>query len=147
MILGWYWLPNSLLNLTQKLNLFYVPEVNYVLLFSLLSPVQFLETPWTAAHQSSLSFTVSRSLLKLMSVDSLMSSNHLILYGPLLLLPSIFPIIRVFSNEYSGLISFRIEWFDLLAVQEWSIDHLSWRIYSQSGNLARSGWNSVLFLY
>ena len=51
------------------------------------------------------------------------------------------------SNEYSGLISFRIDWFDLLAVQEWSTDHLSWCIYSQSGNLARSGWNSILFLY
>ena len=169
MILGWYWLPNSVLNLTQKLNLLYVPKVKYVLLFSLLNPVRFLATPWTAAHQSSLSFTVSRSLLKLMSVDSLMSSNHLILYGHLLLLPSIFPIIRVFSNEsalhirwsnycsfsfsislsneYSGLISFRIDWFDLLAVQKWSIDHLNWYIYSQSRNLAKSGWDSVLFLY
>ena len=96
-------------------------------------------TPWTAAHQASLSFTVSMSLLKLMSVESVMPSNHLILCSPLLLLPSIFPSIRVFSiesvlcirwpkyqsfkfsispsNEYSGLISFRIDWFDLLSVQ------------------------------
>ena len=96
-------------------------------------------TPWTAAHQSSLSFTISRSLLKLMSIESVMPSNHLILCRPLLLLPSIFPSIRVFSSEsalhirwpkywsfsfsispsseYSGLISFRMDWLDLLAVQ------------------------------
>ena len=96
-------------------------------------------TPWTAAHQASLSFTISLSLLKLMSIESVTPSNHLILCHPLLL-PSIFPNIRVFSNEsalcsrwpkywcfyfrispsseYSGLISFRIDWFDLLAVQE-----------------------------
>ena len=97
------------------------------------------ETPWTAAHQASLSITNSRSLLKLMSIESVMPSNHLILCCPLLLLPSIFPSIRVFSNkpvlhiswpkywsfsfntsppnQFSGLISFRIDWFDLLAVQ------------------------------
>ena len=94
-------------------------------------------TPWTAAHQSSLSFTISWSLLKLLSIESMMSSNHLILCHPLILLPSVLPSIRVFSsesalqvanvlsfsftispsNEYSGLISFRIDWFDLLAVQ------------------------------
>ena len=96
-------------------------------------------TPWTAALQASLSFTISRSLLKLMSIEFVMPSNHLILCRPLLLLPSIFPSIRVFSNEsvlhirwskywtfsfsispfneYSGLISFRIDWFNLLAVQ------------------------------
>ena len=94
-------------------------------------------TPWTAACQASLSFTVSQSLLKLMSMESVIPSNHLILCRPLLLLPSIFPNIRVFSNElalhirwpkywsfrispsneYSGLISFKIDWFDLLAVQ------------------------------
>ena len=95
-------------------------------------------TPWTAALQASLSFTISQSLLKLMSVESVMPFNHLILCHPLLLLPSIFPSIRVFSNElafpmvgkywsssfsnsssneYSELISFRIDWFDLLAVQ------------------------------
>ena len=96
-------------------------------------------TPWTTAHQASLSITNSQSLLKLMSIESVMSSNHLTLYHPLLLLPSIFPSIRVFShestlpirwpkywsfsfsispsNEYSGLISFRMDWLDLLAVQ------------------------------
>ena len=96
-------------------------------------------TLWTGAHQASLSITSSQSLLKLMSIESVMPSNHLILCHPLLLLPSIFPSIRVFSNEsvlrikwpkywsfsfnispskeYSGLISFRIDWLDLLAVQ------------------------------
>ena len=96
-------------------------------------------TPWTAAHQASLSVTNSWSLLKLMSIESVMTSNHLILCQPLLLPPSIFPSIRVFSNEsvlcirwpkdwsfnfsispyneYLGLISFRMDWLDLLAVQ------------------------------
>ena len=96
-------------------------------------------TPWTAACQASLSFTSSQSLLKLMSVDLVMPSNHLILCRPLLLLPSIFPSIRVISNEsvlcirwpkywsfsfsispsneYLGLISFKIDWYDLLDVQ------------------------------
>ena len=96
-------------------------------------------TPWTAAHHASLSITISWSLLRLMSIKSVMPSNHLILCHPLLLLPSIFPSIRVFSSEaalcirwpkyrhfsfdtspssvHSGLISFRIDWFDLLAVQ------------------------------
>ena len=109
-----------------------------LLLFS-RSVVSNSETPWTAAHQTSLSFTISQSLLKLMSIELVMPSNHLILCCPLLLPPSIFPSIRVFSsalalrirwpkywsfsfsispsNEYSGLISFRIDWFDLLAVQ------------------------------
>ena len=104
-----------------------------------LSRVQLFATPWTAACQASLSITNSRSLLKLMSITSVMPSNHLILCHPLLLLPSIFPSIRVFSNdsvlhirwpkywnfsisisasnEYSGLISFRMDWLDLLAVQ------------------------------
>ena len=101
-----------------------------------LSRVQPFVTPWTAAHQASLSITNSWSLLKLMSMELVMPSNHLILCRPRLL-PSIFPSIRVFSsesvlrfrwpqywsfsispsNEYSGLISFRIDWFDLLAVQ------------------------------
>ena len=105
----------------------------------LLSRVQLFVTPWTAACQASLSITNSRSLLKLMSIESVMPSNQLILCHSLLLLPSIFPIIRVFSkesvlcirwpkywsftfnispsNEYSGPISFRIVWFDCLAVQ------------------------------
>ena len=94
-------------------------------------------TPRTAARQASLSFTIYQSLLKPVSIELVMPSNHLILCHPLLLLPSIFPSIRVFSNEsalritwpeywsfsispcieYSGLISFRIDWFDLLAVQ------------------------------
>ena len=97
-------------------------------------------TPWTVACQASLSITNSQSLLKLMSIESVMPSNHLNLCHPILLLPSIFPSIRIFpnesvlhirwpkywsfsfsislSNEYSGLISFKIDWFDLLAVQE-----------------------------
>ena len=96
-------------------------------------------TPWTAAHQASLSFTVSQSLLKLMSIESVMAYSGFVLCCPLLLLPSIFPSIKVFSNEsalcirwpkywsfsfsiisakeYSGLISFRIDWLDLLAIQ------------------------------
>ena len=100
-----------------------------------LSHIQLFVTPWTAAHQASLSFTISWSLLKLKSIELVMPSNHLILCRPLLLLPSIFPSIRVFSNEsapcirgpkywsfscsispsdkYAGLISFRIDWFDL----------------------------------
>ena len=110
----------------------------------LFSSVQSLShvfaTQWTAAHQASLSITNSQSLLKLMSTESVMPPNHLILCHPLLLLPSIFPSIRVFSkesvlsirwpnywsfsfsispsNEHLGLISFRIDWLDLLAVQE-----------------------------
>ena len=104
-----------------------------------LSRVWLFVTPWTAAHQASLSITNSRSLLKLISIESMMASNHLILCHPLPLLSSIFPSIRVFSsesvlcirwpkywgfsfsispsNEYSGLISFKIDWFDLPAVQ------------------------------
>ena len=104
----------------------------------LLSRVRLFVTPWAAAHQASLSITNSRSLLKLMSIESLMPSNHLILCHPLLL-PSVFPSIRVFSiesvlhirwpkcwhfsfsispsNEYSGLTSFRIDWFDFLTAQ------------------------------
>ena len=104
-----------------------------------LSHVRFFATPWTAAHQASLSTNNSQSLLKLMSIESVMTYNHLVLCYPLLFLPSIFPRIRVFSNEsilhtrwpkywsfsfsispsneYSGLISFRIDWLDLLVVQ------------------------------
>ena len=101
------------------------------------SRVQLLTPPWTAACQASLSFTFSQSLLNLLSIESVMLSNHLILCCPLLLLPSIFSSIRVFSNElalpirwpkywsfsfspsneYSGLSSFRIDWFGLFAVQ------------------------------
>ena len=102
-----------------------------------LSPVQIFAIPCTAACQASLSITNSRSLLKLMSIESVTLSNHLNLCPPLLLLPSIFPSIRVFSNEsvlhirrpkyrsfsispsneHPGLISFRMDWLDLLAVQ------------------------------
>ena len=104
-----------------------------------LSLVQLFAAPWTAAHQASLSITNSWSLLKFMSIESVIPSNHLILCCPLLLPPSIFPSIRVFSNEsvlhirwpkdwsfsfsispsneYPGLISFRMDWLDLLAVQ------------------------------
>ena len=104
-----------------------------------ISCIQFFVMPWTAACQASLSFTIPQSMLKLMSIELVMPSNHLILCHHCLLLPSIFPSMRVFSsesalhirwpkswscslsispfNEYSGLISFRSDWFDLLAVQ------------------------------
>jgi len=104
-----------------------------------LSHVRLFATPWTAAHQASLSITNSLSLFKLMSIESVVPYNHLILCRPLVFLPSIFPSIRVFSNEsalhirwpkywtfsfsispsneYSGLISFRMDWLDLPAVQ------------------------------
>ena len=124
--------------------LFSVP-VSYIILIvvvigQLLSCVQLFATPWTAAHQASLSFPISWSLLKLMFFELVMLSNHLILCHSPSPLPSVFPSIRVFfnesalcirwpkycsfslsinsSSEYSGLISFRIDWFDLLAVQE-----------------------------
>ena len=117
------------------------PPCSRILLLSSvqsLSHVRLFATPWTAAHQVSLSITNSQSLLKLMSIKLVMPSNHLILCRPLLLLPSTFPSVRVFSNEsfhirwpkywsfsfsispsneYSGLISFWIDWFDLLAVE------------------------------
>ena len=105
----------------------------------LLSCVQLFVTSWTVVHQPSLSYIISQSLLKLISIESVMPSNHLILCHPLILLPSIFPSIRVFSNEsvlrirwpkywsfsfnispsneHPGLISFRMDWLDLLAVQ------------------------------
>ena len=102
-----------------------------------LSHMQLFVTPWTAACKASLSFTISHSLLKVMSIELVIPCTHLILCHPLLLLPAIFPSIRVFSkksalqvrwpkywsfsislsNEYSGLISFRFHWFDLLALQ------------------------------
>ena len=114
----------------SQCSLFVVQSLSHVLLFV---------TPWTAAHQAPLSSTISRSLLKFMSIESVMPSNHHLLCRPLLLLPTIFPSIRIFSNEsalhirwpkywsfsfsispsteYSGSISFRIDWFDLLEVQ------------------------------
>ena len=114
-------------------------NIKYISSVQSLICVQLFETPWTAAHQASLSNTNSRSFLKLMSIESVMPSNHFILCHPLLLPPSIFPSIGVFSNEsvlhirwpkywsfsfsispyneYSGLISFRMDWLYLLAVQ------------------------------
>ena len=121
-----------------------IPDVTFnslkysvVVVVQSLSQVRLFVTSWITAHQGSLSFTISWSLLKLMSIELVMPSNHLVLCHPLLLLPSLFPSIRVFSNElalhirwpkywslsinpsneYSGLISFMINWFDLLAVQ------------------------------
>ena len=104
-----------------------------------LSRIQLFATPWTAAHQASLSITNSQSSPKLMSIELMMSSNHLIFCRPLLILPSIFPSSRVFSNEsglhirwpkywsfsfnispsseHPGLISFRMDWLDLLTIQ------------------------------
>ena len=112
-------------------------ESRSVVVVQCLSCVQLFATPWTSAYQVSPSFTIFQSLLKLMTIESLMPSNHLILCCPLLLLPSIFPSTRVFSNEwtlcirwpnywnfsispsneYSRLISLKTDWFALLAVQ------------------------------
>ena len=114
--------------------------------FQLLSHVRLFATPWTTALQASLSIINSQSLLKLISIESVMPSNHLILCRPLLLLPSIVPSIRVFSNEsalritwpnywsfsfsispsneHSGLISFRMDWLDLLAVSQGTLKSL-----------------------
>ena len=108
-------------------------------------------TPWAVARQTSLSYTISQSLLKLTSIESVMPSNHLILYHPLFLRPSVLPSIRVFShelallikywsfslsispsNEYSELISFRIDWFDLLAVQGTLKSLLQYHIWKAS---------------
>ena len=114
-------------------------SLSFVIIVQSLSCVQLFATPWTAAHESPLSFTISWNLLKFRSIESVMPSNHLILCRPLLL-PSIFTSIGVFlnepalhirwpkywsfsfspSNEYSGLISFRIDLFDLLAIQRLS---------------------------
>ena len=123
----------------------------------LLSHVQLFATPWIAARQASLSITNSWSLLKLMSIELVMPFNHLILCCPLLLPPSIFPSIRLFSNESvlcirwpkywsfsfspsnecSGLISFRVDWFDFLAVQ-WTLKNLLQHHISKASTLALS---------
>ena len=125
-------------NLIWKQN-FLKKNLTFLSSVQVLSHVWLFVTPWTAARQASLSITNSQSLLKLMSIESVMPSNHLILCCHLLLLPSIFPSIRVFSNEsalhirwpkywsfsfnispskeHPGLISFRMDWLDLLAVQ------------------------------
>ena len=127
------------------------------------SRVLLFATPWTAARQASLSITNSRSLLKLMSIELVMPSNHLILCHPFLLLPSIFPSIRVFSNEsalrirwpkywsfsfsitpsneYSGLIAFRMDWLDLLAVQGTLKSLLQY--HSSEASIL---WHSALFM-
>ena len=127
---------------------------------SVLSCIWLFVIPWTTAHQGSLSFTNSCSLLKLMSIESIMPSNHLILCHPLHLWPSIFPSIRVFSNElalpirwpnywsfsfsitpfseYSRLISFRIDYFDLLSVQG-TLRSLFQHHSSKASILRRSG--------
>ena len=116
-----------------------IPASLRLCVLSHFSHVRLFVTPWTAAHQASLAITNFQSLLKLMSIESVMPSNHLILCRPLLLSPSIFPSIRVFSNEsalrirwpkcwsfsfnispsseHPGLISFRVDWLDLLAVE------------------------------
>ena len=125
------------------------------------------ETPWTAACQASLSIINPQSLLKLMSIESVMPSNHLTICHPLLLLPSIFPRIRVFSNElalcircpkywrfnfsispfneYSGLISFRMDWLDLLAVQG-NLKSLLQHHSSKASILRHSAFFTVQFL-
>ena len=119
-------------------------------------------TPWTTARQASLSIANSWSLFKLMSIESVMPSNHLILCCPLLLVPSIFPCIRVFSNElvphirwpkywhfsfgiilsneYSGLISFRMDWLDLLAVKGLK------SLLQQHSSKASILWHSTFFI-
>ena len=126
-----------------------------------LSRVRLFTTPWPAASQAPLSYTISLSLIKLMSIRLMMLSNHLTLCGPLLLLPSAFPIIKVFSielalhirwskcwsfsispsNEYSGLISFRNDWFDLLAFQ-WTLKSLLQHHSSKASIL----WHSAFFM-
>ena len=133
-----------------------------------LSRIWLFATPWTAAHQASLSITSSQSLLRLMSIESVMSSKHLILCRPLLLLPSIFPSIRVFSsqsvlpirwpeywsfsfsispsNEHSGLISVRMDWLELLAVQG-TLKSLLQHHSSKASILRRSAFFRVQLSY
>ena len=132
-----------------------------------LNRVQLYATSWTAACQASLSFTISQSLLKLMSIESVLPSNHLILCHPLLFLPSIFPSIRVFSdesallirwpkywsfsispsNEYSGLISFRMDWFDLLAVHRTLESSSAPQFKSIDSSVLSLLYNELLCLY
>ena len=132
--------------------------------FQLLSHVQLFASSWTAAYQASLSITSSRSSTKLISIESVMPSNHLLLCCPLLFLPSVFPSIRVFSNEsalrirwpkywtfsfnispsneHLGLISFRMNWFDLLAVQ-WTFKSLLQHHSSKASILLCSAFFTV----
>ena len=144
-----------------------MPWIAYISVQS-LSCVQFFATPWITPCQASLSFTIFQSLLKLISIESVMPSNHLILCRPLLLLPSIFPSIRVFSNEsalhirwpkywsfsfnigpsneYQGLISFRMDWLDLLAVQG-TLKSLLQHHSSKASILLRSAFFTVQLLH
>ena len=129
----------------------------------LLSQVQLFVTPWTTACQTSLSFTIYLNLLKVMSIESVMPSNHLILLFPFILLSSIFPIIRVFSNEldlcirwprywsfsfgisisneYSGLISIRIDLYYLFAVQK-----TLWSLFQYHSSKASILWQSTFLM-
>ena len=135
----------------------------YMVLVQSLSHLQLFVTSWTAAHQASLSITIPQSLLKVMSVELVMPSNHFVLCCPHLLLPSSFPSIRVFSNElalcmkwpkywgfsfcfspsneYSGLISFRMDWLDLLEVQR-TLKSL----FQHHSSKASIHWRSVFFI-
>ena len=135
----------------------------------MLSHVQLFAAPWTAAHQASLSITNSWSLLKLMSIKSVMPSNYLILCYPLILPPSIFPSIRIFSNEsalhirrpkywsfsfsispsneYLKLISFRIDWFDLLAVQGTQKSSSAPQFESINFWCSTFFWSNVIFVH
>ena len=135
--MGWKFLKR--LNIESLSDVIPLVGILQLVIVQSLSHVQLFLTPWTAAYQASLSFTISQSLLKLMSIESVMLFNHLILCCSLFLMLSVFPGIRVFSselalhirwpkcwsfsfsislsNEYSGLISFRIDWFDLLVIQ------------------------------
>ena len=153
---------------TKTANVFYKNWYGWVLLISSvqsLSCVWLFATPWTATRQASLSITNSWSLLKPMSIESVMPSNHLILCHPLLLLPSIFPSIRVFSNEsvllirwpkywifsfsispsndYSGSISFRMDWLDLLAV--WGILKSLLQHYSPTTSILQCSYFLFVF--
>ena len=140
------------------------------LCYSVQSPsrVRFFATPWTAARQASLSITSSQSLLKLMSIELVMPSNHLNFCCPLLLLPSIFPSIRVFSNEsvlhirwpkywsfsfsisrsnkHPGLISFRMDWLDLLAVQG-TLKSLLQQLSSKASILCHSAFSTLTSIH
>ena len=135
---GFHHVSNKYLAMSSNIFCDFIYFCAFVVVVQLLSCVWLSETPWTAACLASPSFTISRSLLKLMSIESVIPSDHLILWHPLLL-PSVSPSIRVFSNElalcirwpkywsfsfnispsseYSGLVSFWMDWFDLLAVQ------------------------------
>ena len=162
-------LVNLLWSITWASGYTKIPSSFFVVV-QLPSRVRLSATLWTVARQASLSFTISWSLLRLMSIDLVMPSNHLILCHPLLLLPSILPSIRVFSNEsalhirwskywsfsfsispsneYSGLIFFRIDWFDLLAF--WGtfkslLQHYSSKTSNSGSTNGSMGWMTVIY--